>query len=117
MLLQKDDPVHQAQWQFTLNELAKIYSFCKNKNIKVILLIFPFTFQFNNNNLAWAQRLLRKNATDFGIRYIDYLELFEKEIKSNPNMLNEYYLDEDHFTPMGNKIVAKELATNILKML
>ncbi len=93
MLMNKDNPTYKAQWNFTLNELTKIYSFCKFHNLKVILLIFPFTFQFNISNLSWAQDLLIKHASENNVQYINFLEAFEKYIDTKGKNLTKYYLD------------------------
>lgn len=117
MLLNKNDSRYKAQWDFTLKELSKIYLFCKNKNIKVILLIFPFTFQFNDINLSWAQQLLIRHASENNVPYINYLELFENVIDAQENYLNKYFLDEDHFTPVGHQYVATKLSSLIISIL
>lgn len=117
MLMNRDNPTYKSQWDFTLNELSKIYSFCKIHNIKVILLIFPFTFQFNNSNLSWAQNLLIKHASENNITYINFLEAFEKDIYSKGKNLNKYFLDEDHFTPLGHHYVATKLSKLIISIL
>lgn len=117
MLLNRNDRTYQAQWDFILNELRKIYSFCKARNIKVILLIFPYTFQFNEANLSWAQQLLINHAYNHSVKYINYLPLFEEIIDTQEDKLNKYFLDEDHFTPVGHYFVATKLSSIIIKML
>jgi len=117
MLMNRNNPRYQAQWNFTLNELSKIYSFCKIHNIKVILLIFPFTFQFNENDLSWAQNLLIKHASQNGVTYINFLELFENDNDIKVTNLNTYFLDEDHFTPFGHQYVADKLGRLIISIL
>ena len=117
MLLNESDSTYQKQWQFTLIELEKIYSLCQTKNLKIVLLIFPFTFQFNNEQLAWAQAKLIEHATKNNVGYIDFLKIFEKKISSQPNLVREYFLDEDHFTPAGHQFVAKELSYEIAALL
>lgn len=116
MLLNKNDSTYQGQWNFTLKKLNEIYSICKNKNIPVILLIFPFTFQFDNENLKWAQELLINNANENNVRYIDFLNIFQKSIEIDTSAINLYFLDEDHYTPLGHQIVAKELSKVILDL-
>lgn len=117
MLFNKEDSVYITQWDFILNELTKIYTFCKSRNIRVILLIFPFTLQFNDYNLSWAQRLLVKHAIENDIVNIDFLELFKEVVKDNRSKITDYFLDEDHFTPSGHKFVAEKLNELILTLL
>ncbi len=115
MLSNPLDSVYQEQWQFTLNELEKIYLLCQDKNLKVVLLIFPYTFQFNQDELKWAQTKLIEHANENNIRYIDFLEIFKNKVKSQPNLLNKYFLDEDHFTPSGHRVVAQEISGIIME--
>lgn len=117
MLSNQNDSTYQSQWNFTLNELSKIYSLCKSQNLKVILLMFPYTFQFNNANLSWAQQLLIKHAKENEGHYIDFLQVFENKIGSDSVRLKEYFLDEDHFTPLGHQMVGKEITSVIIHML
>jgi lysophospholipase L1-like esterase len=116
MLQNEHDGRYRDQWNFVLNELIKIYSFCKSKNLPVILLIFPFTFQFNNPDLAWAQEKLIEHAISNQILYIDFLKIFEETIGTNSEKVNFYFLDQDHFTPEGHKLVAVYLSKQIASM-
>jgi lysophospholipase L1-like esterase len=117
MLSNQNDSTYQSQWNFTLNELSRIYSLCKSQNFKVILLMFPYTFQFYNSNLSWAQQLLIKHADENGVSYIDFLYVFENKLGPNSEKINDYFLDEDHFTPLGHQIVGKEITSVIIHML
>lgn len=113
MLKNEDDKRYHDQWNFVLNELTKIYSFCKRKNLPVILLIFPFTFQFNNPDLVWAQEMLIEHANSNQINYIDFLKVFEEKLGANPESMGIYFLDQDHLTPDGHKLVAEFLSKQI----
>ena len=48
---------------------------------------------------------------------IDFLKVFEKKFSSQPNLAREYFLDEDHFTPVGHQFVAEELSYEIVDLL
>lgn len=117
MLRNKNDLNYQKQWEFTFNELSKIYNLCKSRQLRVILLIFPYTFQFKDKNLSWAQLVLIEHAKLNDIPFIDFLKIFENKIDTDSIKLKEYFLDEDHFTPLGHQVVAKELCNRIINML
>ncbi len=117
MLLNRDDEKYQKQWQFTLNELSKIFSLCNRDNIKVVLLIFPFTFQINDTQLSWTQDLLKKNAEQNNVPCVDFLSIFNEVFSHDPSVLNRYFLDEDHFTPEGHQFVAKEISKVITELI
>lgn len=116
MLLEEYDSTYKAQWNFTLAELNKIYSICKMNEIPVVLLIFPFTFQFNNKDIQWPQELLIQDAIKNQIAYIDFLKPFEDKINSDTTKIAKYFLDEDHFTPLGHKLVAEEISKLVLSL-
>ncbi len=116
MLLEENDSTYQAQWNFTIAELNKIYSVCKMKDIPVFLLIFPFTFQFNIPHLQWPQEILIQDAIKNQVKYIDFLKTFEDKIDNDTTKIAKYFLDEDHFTPLGHKLVAEELGKIILSL-
>lgn len=115
MLLEKNDSTYKAQWNFTLAELNNIYSVCKMNNIPVVLLIFPFTFQFNNTDIQWPQELLKQDAIKNQVTYIDFLKTFEDKIDSDTTKIAKYFLDEDHYTVEGHKVVAQELSEVLIK--
>lgn len=117
MLLNPNDSIYLKQWQFTLNELEKIYSLCQSKNIKVILLIFPYTFQFNDHQLSWAQKWLIEHANQNNVVYIDFLSEFESIIGSDKTIISRYFLDEDHLTPVGHYFVAEETCKKLVELI
>ena len=116
MLLHRNDSTYLAQWNFTLDKLTEIYNICNSNNIKPVLLIFPYTFQFNSPSLSWAQDLLIKHANENGVIYIDYLKVFETLTSGDSSKVKQYYLDEDHFTPKGHEVVATELSKVAIKL-
>lgn len=113
MIMNREDSTYKFQWEFTLNNLLKIYKFCEVNHYKPILLIFPFAFQLNNVDLQWLQSVLIKQARKNKVEFINFANVFEKIISDPTKKIEDYYLDEDHFTPLGHQIVAKE----ILKLL
>ncbi len=116
MITKQVDSTYQVQWNFTLAELNKIYSVCKMKDIPVVLLIFPFTFQLNNTDIQWPQELLKQDAIKNQVKYIDFVKTFENKINNDTTKIAKYYLDEDHYTVEGHKVVAQELSKVLLKI-
>lgn len=116
MLENENDHQYQQQWQFTLNELKKIYSLCKEEKFEVLLLIFPFTFQLQNEKYRWAQEKVVSHAMQNGIEFINFLQILNDALQLEPSRLKELYLDEDHFTPLGHKFIAQVISDRILSM-
>jgi len=116
MITKQVDSTYQSQWNFTLAELNKIYTVCKMKDIPVVLLIFPFTFQLNNADMQWPQELLKQDAIKNQVKYIDFIKTFEDIIDNDTTKIAKYFLDEDHYTVEGHKVVAQELGRVLVKI-
>ncbi len=117
MISNRSDSIYVKQWNFTLDKLEKVYKVCEEKKIPVILLLFPFTFQFDRPELQWPQEKLKSNAQVNQIHYLDLGKTFEGLILSDSSEVKKYFLDEDHFTPEGHKIVANEISKKILELI
>jgi lysophospholipase L1-like esterase len=123
------DPKFMDNWRIVLDDLDKLYAAAKERKIRVALLIFPFTFQLANTKFKEPQRVLSQHAKSREVDVIDFTEVFEKiifdddiapslmENAFSPNdvrtlygdKLHRYFLDGDHYTVEGHKIVASIL--------
>ena len=129
-------PKYQEAWGFILPELAKAYHACRANNIPVVLMIFPFTFQLNDPTALVPQEMLIQHAAEHGVDVIDftpilsnaiYLEedvvrLLESKGRSPSEIeqyyrwkVNEYFIDDDHFTERGHSLVAQHLFEWMIK--
>ena len=106
------------KWKIILKDLEEIYTISKNNNIPIILLIFPYTFQFFRKDLQSPQKILINDSNKFNIKYINFNNIFEdiilsrkhvnESIKQSKDRFNKYYyLDEDHLSTYGHKLVSK----------
>lgn len=125
----QDDPNLAKAWNIVLSYLEKIYDLTKKEKIKPVLLIFPFTFQFMHDDVKIPQQILRDHAKRKNVDVIDFTTIFEKIIfeenvvdflRENKFSYDEiyglfkiridkYFLDADHLTIAGHKIVAARL--------
>lgn len=116
-------------WRIVLADLDRLYAAAKERKIRVVLLIFPFTFQLANNTYKEPQRVLSQHAKSWEVDVIDFTEVFEKivipdgitppllknELSQNDiralygDKLQKYFLDSDHYTVEGHKVVASVL--------
>ena len=120
-------------WALVRESLESIYSMGREQNIKIILLIFPFTFQLFEESLQYPQRVLLAHAQQHGAHAIDLTPDYETAIQANAMELisgldraaemedtdtvlvrdfltNRYFFDGLHPTPMGNRLAAGRLA-------
>ena len=126
-----DDPKFAENWKTTLFYLDKIYGTAKGQDIKIVLLIFPYTFQLMNSDLQEPQRILADHAKSRNVDVIDFTSVFENLVfdTSTVQLLMEkgfspeeihglyrarirtYFLDDSHYTVEGHRIVASQLYT------
>jgi lysophospholipase L1-like esterase len=111
-----DRPDLQRAWKITLQNLGKIFDYAKARNIPVILVVFPFTFQFDDvNTLSAPQKIVSKYASDNKVPVIDLLPILSKKMKEERAKPEDLFLDVDHLSPVGSEIVAEVLADFIQK--
>lgn len=109
-----DRPEVKKLWKITLEDLTRIFDFCKDRNIPVILVIFPFAFQFNDvNNYCTPQRVLNRYAISNEIPVIDLLPILSKKMEQQGLKPKDYFLDFAHLSPLGNRIVSDIIADYI----
>lgn len=109
--------------------LDKIYDTARNQDIKIVLLIFPSTFQLLNDGLQEPQRILINHAKSRNIDVIDFTNVFKKLIFNEGivkllaengfssdeidglyrERISTYFLDGDHYSVEGHRIVASQL--------
>lgn len=123
------DSKFSENWRIVLSDLDKLYAAAKERNIRIVLLIFPYTFQLANAKFQEPQRILIQHAKSRDVDVIDFTEVFgnlifdggivqllkekgfsEKDIRAlYGDRMQRYFLDSDHYTVEGHKIVASIL--------
>lgn len=123
------DPNFLEGWELTLSYLDKMYEVGNRENIRIVLLISPHTFQIVDEHLREPQKILAEHAKSRNIDVIDLVPVFERLIADRATLnklstegvptkeiekmyeekINEYFLDEDHYTVEGHRVVASEL--------
>jgi lysophospholipase L1-like esterase len=128
-----DDPQFAVNWKTTFDYLDKIYDTAAEKKIKIVLLIFPHTFQLMDTTVQEPQRQLIRHAAARGIPVIDFTTVFETLIFDArivaeladygfsyddihglyDSKIRKYFLDQDHYTVEGHRVVATHLQSYV----
>ena len=122
------DPKIIASWKNVLENLSKIYKLAKDKDKKVVLLIFPHTFQLVREDFMGSpQTILKQHARQHDVDFIDFTVIFRNSLYGYVERLQgrglpgsqinalaeiyllEYFLDHDHYTPQGHDFVAETI--------
>ena len=109
----KDD---KRSWEITLEYLDKINDVCVGKEIPLVLMISPFTFQFEQErDLFYPQKTLNEFAQKRGIIVIDLLDELSSRMREDNNTHLDYFRDEDHASIVGHKVIAEVISDTLIK--
>jgi len=125
-----DDPKLREAWRIVWNDLDRIYALARENKIRPLLLIFPYTFQLFDPDLQAPQEMLKANATESGVDFIDLTKVFSDRIRKEveeysrnekptrplradlppaKHFTEMYFLDSNHLTAEGHRVVAQQI--------
>lgn len=105
-----DEEKFKRPWEITLENLGRVLSLCKENDIPVAVIIFPYTSQFEDQDkLSKPQRIIEEAVTSHGVPVLDLLPVLESQIESQGFELTDVFSDTNHPTALGHKIVAQKL--------
>ena len=104
-------PDVREAWDITLQDLGKIFEYAKERDIPVVLAVFPFHFQFYDTaSRSTPQKIVSAFAVDNGVPTIDLLPILSKRLRQTGTSPQDYFFDTNHLSPEGNEVVAEILA-------
>ena len=123
------DPRLIEAWSVVKDDLGAVYALARRERVPFVLIVFPYTFQFLDDEAKQPQRILARHATENGIDGIDFTGKFEDLIFTDDDIedlrrgrrsarqirdarreeISRYFFDADHFTPLGHQVVALAL--------
>jgi hypothetical protein len=105
----------KTAWDFALADLQKIADQCAALDIPLLVVAFPFAVQVGDPvTLGAPQRVLSHYANARNIPCFDLLPPLAAAAKADTTAL---FLDEDHLSPHGHRVVAGLLAPVIADQL
>jgi hypothetical protein len=106
-----DAPGVEGAWKITLENLGKIFEFCKTREIPVVVCVFPFTFQFDDvDALSEPQRRVCQFAREHEVPVLDLLPVLAQRLEEQRAKPEDYFVDADHPSPRGNEVISKAMA-------
>lgn len=109
-------PNIERAWDITLENVGKIFDYCEERDIPVLLVIFPFTFQFDDiAALSAPQETLHRYAAGRAVPTVDLLPLLHARLKEQGKEPSDYFVDADHLSPLGSQVVSRILVNFILE--
>ena len=113
-----DSPRVREAWQITLANLRALVRYARERQVPVLLAVFPFTFQFEDPEAYSApQQVLIEFAKEEEIPVVDLLPRLAVLIEERGSSTEEYFWDGDHLTALGCRQVGRILAREIERQL
>jgi lysophospholipase L1-like esterase len=99
----------KTAWDFALADVQKVADQCRQLKIPLVVVAFPFEVQLHDAmNLGTPQRVLFNYTQARNIEMIDLLPPLSAAVCGQDNVAP--FLDEDHFSLEGHRMVAEQLA-------
>jgi hypothetical protein len=111
------------QWKKVWNSILDINRLARDKDVHVVLILFPLEFQVLDENYSTLpQEIFMAKAAEAGIPALDLLPTFRQACREKPGgtcQLEDRYLFADvwmHPSSVGNKLTADELEALLSRM-
>lgn len=109
MVQNSDQSEVKKAFAITLGYVKEIFDTARENDMKALLMIFPYRFQVEDKNFRSPQRTMTVFASENNIDVIDFTDVCENLLKKDKITLDDIFIDNDHFTPEGNKKIAEVL--------
>jgi len=116
------NPMVADAWRECLAWMQREVDLCKAHGIAVVLLVTPVEFQLSDASRTYAQRRLAAFAAANDIGYLDLLTVLRDRVRgadeseSPAAVWPRYFLDHDHLTLAGHRLVAEALLPQLMQI-
>jgi lysophospholipase L1-like esterase len=111
-------PAVRTAWDIALADLQRIVDQCGARDIPVLVVVFPFTVQLDDPvGLSAPQDVIVHYARARGIPVIDLLPLLVDYAAATGLRPDDLFVDHDHLSEAGHRVVAGLLADPIASLL
>lgn len=120
LLFPDRSPDINEKWDLAFQDVSKIAGLCQKHQIRFLMVVFPFDFQFLDYNSDpelngmrdrnLPQIKLRQFARDNSIPLVDVLPFLNSEIEMGNAESSDFIWDDCHLTPFGHEFVGKIIA-------
>lgn len=104
----------QISWRITLQNLQHIFDYCGQRDVPVLLVMFPYKVQIEAaDSLSAPQKTLGGFAADNDIPFLDMLPVYSARVLNIGHSPDRLFIDYGHPTALGNRIAADAIARKI----
>ncbi|MDP8257395.1 MAG: SGNH/GDSL hydrolase family protein [Candidatus Alcyoniella australis] len=110
-----NDPLVKKAWAETLANVDGIVRLCKEREIALLIVVFPFTIQFQDmQQMNEPQLRMIEYAGERGVPVIDMLPLLAQRAEQSGLTIDQLFLDGCHPSHAGHRIVAEIIAQRLM---
>lgn len=109
VLWHPNSPMVEEGWRITLENLGAVVDLCREQQLKLLLVVFPFVVQFDVPGLDVPQRRFADFAADNEVPLLDLLPLLRAKAEVLEVEPAAFFLDMSHVSPLGAGVVAEAL--------
>ncbi len=108
----------KVAWDIALADLQRIVDHCAAQNVAVLVVAFPFAVQLSDPEaLSAPQRVLADYTRARNIPMVDLLPELVAHARSTGRGANDLFVDHDHLSVEGHRVVAELLHPRIAAIL
>lgn len=108
------DPGLDAQWTVALRDLDRAVAVARDAGVPVAVIVFPYVGQLGPDRPRGAQARLAEWADRQRVPLFDAAVALDQRVAAG-EAPQSFYLDELHFRPLGNAVIADALAAWLLE--
>lgn len=118
LMMHPDQANVKVAWDIALTDLQAIADHCAARGVPLLVVVFPFAVQFSDPaGLSTPQNVLANYARARGIETLDLLPPLVEHARATGTTADEIFLDHDHLSIEGHRIVASMLAPRVTAIL
>ena len=119
LVFSPDDQNVKEAWRATLAEVERIYTFCDERKLPVVMVVFPYRFQYDgaDPSMLLPQQIVSEHARQNRTPVLDLFPLLGARMAQDGRKTGDYFIDSVHLTPLGNQVVAEFISKFIEQVL
>lgn len=117
LMLRPDDADVAQAWDLTLPNVASVAAWCRERGVKFLVTVFPYTIQLEDPDARrWdaPQRRLAAALREQGVALVDPLPALRAAMRREGWTQYDVYLDAVHPSPLGDRVFAEQLSAELL---
>jgi lysophospholipase L1-like esterase len=111
LVFNPERPELQQAWSRQFESLDEMAAYCRERNLKLALVVFPYVFQLDDaEKLSSPQAELRQYAQEHNIPMLDLLPGIADHLEKTGQQPQDIFMDDCHLSQQGAPVIAGMIA-------